>query len=116
PAQARTLYVATACLPEVTQTSCATTSLIWRSANAGTTWTQMGPVQGLVNRLAVDIRQTNTVYAAVGAFPAGPSLTAGFISGDILRSTNQGQVWTSMRGNLPPISVNALVIDPTSLP
>jgi uncharacterized protein (TIGR03437 family) len=110
-----TLFAATACLPEIAQTSCNASTQIWRSANSGTTWTQLPPVTGYVNRLAVDPRQTNTIYAAVGAYPGGPSAGAGLIPGDLLRSMN-GQPWTSIRGNLPDAPINAVVIDPTSVP
>jgi uncharacterized protein (TIGR03437 family) len=115
PAARATLYAATACLPEVVQTTCAPGSLMWRSANSGTTWTQLPPVTGYVTRLAVDPRQSNTVYATVGSFPAGPSASAGLVPGDVLRSMN-GQAWTSIRSNLPDTPVNAIVIDPNSLP
>ena len=111
-----TLYAATACLPEVVITSCPAVSIIWRSANSGQTWTQEGSVSGYVNRLAVDPRQTNTIYAAIGAFPGGPSLSAGYVRGDLLQSTTMGSTWNSIRTNLPNVSVNAVVIDPTSLP
>jgi uncharacterized protein (TIGR03437 family) len=116
PATRTTMYAATACLPEVMLTSCPATSIIWRSANSGQTWTQEGSVSGYVNRLAVDPRQTNTIYAAIGAFPGGPSLSAGYVRGDLLQSTNMGLTWNSIRTNLPNASVNAVVIDPTSLP
>lgn len=115
PASRSTLYAATACLPEVALVPCPEASLIWVSRNAGTSWVQVS-VTGLVNRLAVDPRQTNTVYAAVGGFPAGPSLSAGYVPGDLLRSTNGGAVWTSVRGNLPDAPVNTIIIDATSLP
>jgi uncharacterized protein (TIGR03437 family) len=116
PASRTTMYAATACLPEVVLTSCPATSIIWRSANSGQTWTQEGSVYGYVNRLAVDPRQTNTIYAAIGAFPGGPSLSAGYVRGDLLQSTTMGSTWVSIRTNLPNVSVNAVVIDPTSLP
>ena len=117
PAQRGILYAATACLPEVALTSCPTTnSLIWRSVNSGQSWTQTGSVSGYVSRLAVDPRQSATVYAAIGAFAAGPSLTAGYIQGDLQQSINGGTAWTSIRTNLPNVPVNAVVIDPTSLP
>ncbi|MBI2822108.1 MAG: hypothetical protein HYX74_07765, partial [Acidobacteria bacterium] len=116
PASRSTLYAATACLPEVALASCPATSLVWRSANGGASWVQLSPVPGLVNRLAVDPRQNNTVYAAIGAFPAGPSISAGLVPGDLLRSTDGGVTWVSVRGNLPRVPVNTIVIDPTSLP
>jgi len=116
PVQRTTLYAATACLPEIVLTSCPPVSLIWRSQNSGQTWTQTGSVSGYVNRLAVDPRQNNTVYAAVGGFPAGTSLSAGYVQGDLQQSINSGMTWTSIRTNLPNVPVNAVVIDPTSLP
>ncbi|MBI3939532.1 MAG: hypothetical protein HY315_01740, partial [Acidobacteria bacterium] len=116
PASRSTLYAATACLPEVALVSCPIVSWVWRSQNAGESWVQMTPVSGLVNRLAVDPRQNNTVYATIGAFPAGPSISAGFVPGDLLRSTNGGALWASVRGNLPLAPVNTVVIDPASLP
>ena len=116
PAQRTTLYAATACLPEVTLTSCAPVSSIWRSQNSGQTWSRMGSVSGYVNRLVVDPRQNNTVYAAIGGFPAGTSLSAGYLQGDFLQSTTGGATWISIRTNLPNVPVNAIVIDPTSLP
>jgi uncharacterized protein (TIGR03437 family) len=116
PASRATLYAATACLPEVAGTACPATSIIWRSANTGQTWTQEGSIAGYVNRMAVDPRQNNTVYAAVGAFPSGPSLSAGYSRGDMLQSTNMGVTWNSIKTNLPNVSINAVAIDPTSLP
>ena len=116
PGARSTLYAATACLPEVALVDCPVNSVIWRSANTGQTWVQVGSVPGLITRLAVDPRQTNTVYAAIGAFPAGPSISAGFLPGDLLQSTNGGGTWASVRGNLPRVPVNTIVIDPASLP
>lgn len=110
------LYAATACLPEIALVACPATSFIWRSPNSGQNWALASTVSGLVTRLAVDPRQANTLYAAIGAFPGGPSISAGFAQGDLLRSTNGGSVWLSVRGNLPHVPVNAIVIDPASLP
>ena len=115
PAQRTALYAATACLPEVTLTTCPSTSTIWRSANSGQTWIPMGSLSGYVNRLAVDPRQTNVIYAAIGAFPGGPSLSAGLLQGDLEQSTNGGTTWISIRGNLPNVPINAVLVDPTSL-
>jgi uncharacterized protein (TIGR03437 family) len=110
------LYAATACLPEIVPAAtCSPVSLIWRSTNGGTSWVQLNPVAGYVTSLAVDPRQLLTLYAAVGAFPGGASVAASMTKGDILQSAN-GQAWTSIRGNLPQTAVNAVVIDPNSLP
>jgi uncharacterized protein (TIGR03437 family) len=108
------LFAATACLPEVAvSATCSPVSLIWRSLNNGTSWTQINPVAGYVTSLASDPRQLLTLYAAVGAFPGGPSVVAGMTKGDILQSAN-GAGWTSIRGNLPKTGVNAVFIDPNS--
>src|SRR5262249_1558654 len=61
PSSRLTLYAATGCLPEVALISCPPGSLIWRSTNGGQSWVQVSPVPGLVNRLAIDPRQNNTV-------------------------------------------------------
>ena len=74
----------------------------------------MASVQGLVSRLAVDSRQVNTVYAAIGAFAGGPSASAGYFSGDLLRSTDGGASWLSVRNNLPRVPIHTIVVDPTS--
>lgn len=116
PASRTTLYAATACLPEVSAVACPSRSWVWRSANAGDTWVQVSVVNGFVNKLTVDSRQPNTIYAAIGAFPAGPGLLAGLTAGDLLQSTTAGTAWTSIRGNLPRTSINTVLIDPTSLP
>ncbi len=116
PAARSTLFAATACLPEVVLTSCPPISVVWRSTNAGQTWVQQSVVAGYVNKFAIDPRQSTRVYAAIGAFPAGPSHSAGLVPGDLLLSTNAGGVWTSLLGNLPRVPVNTIAIDPTSLP
>ena len=85
PASRQILYAATACLPELALSfSCPSNSFIWRSQNSGQSWTQRATVPGLVSRLAVDPRQANTVYAAMGAFAGGPSASAGYAAGDLL--------------------------------
>src|SRR5262249_55192614 len=55
-------------------------------------------------------------YAAIGAFPAGPSIPAGLSPGDLLLSTNAGGAWTSLLGNLPQTSINTVIVDPSSFP
>jgi uncharacterized protein (TIGR03437 family) len=105
PGSRTVLYAATACLLEASAVSCPELSFIWRSANSGNTWVQQTTVEGRVGRIVVDPRQSNTVYAAIRG-----------VSGDLLRSTNGGALWASVRANLPAGSVNDAVIDPSSLP
>jgi uncharacterized protein (TIGR03437 family) len=113
------LYAVTACLPEVATTgTCQAGSTIWRSTNYGSTWTRLGSLSGYVSDLAVDPRMSGAVYAAVGAFPGGPSSVGGYQAGDLLRTLN-GQsssqpTWTSLTSNLPRVPINAIMIDSSS--
>ena len=107
PSTSRTLmYAATACLPEVARITCPNNSFFWRSADSGTTWTALGPISGIVKRIAVDPRQPATVYVATGGYSAG----------DLLQSTNAGAAWTSVSNNLPDGSINSVIIDANSPP
>ena len=118
PSARQILYAATACLPEVTTTgACQAGSTIWRSTNYGSTWILLGSIPGYVSDLAVDPRQSGTIYAAIGAFPGGRSSVGGYQAGDLLR-TRDGQVsgrepnWISLMSNLPRVPINAIMIDP----
>ena len=118
PSARQIWYAATACLPEVTATgACPAGSTIWRSTNYGSTWIRLGSILGYVSDLAADPRQSGTIYAAIGAFPGGPSSVGGYQAGDLLR-TRDGQVsgrepnWMSLMSNLPRVPINAIMIDP----
>ncbi len=114
PAVRQTMYAATACLPDVAPagTRCAAASRIFRSTNGGVTWQQVSVVDGLVNRIVVDPRVAFQVYVTVGAYPGGPSTTAGLLSGQLLRSRDGAVTWEDIRSNLPDTLFNTLVIDP----
>ena len=116
PSSRTTIYAVTACLPEVALTSCPSQSWVWRSTNSGDTWIQMSTVAGFIDKLAVDPRQPARVYAAIGAFPGGPSVQASLVTGDLLLSPNNGITWISIRANLPKTSINSILIDAASLP
>ncbi|MCX7992359.1 MAG: hypothetical protein N2651_01690, partial [Fimbriimonadales bacterium] len=68
---------------------------IWRSTDGGNTWTQVSTVSAIWSDLAVSARDPSTgvrYYYAVGhGFP-----------GYLLRSSNRGQTWTTLRA---PFSV-----------
>jgi photosystem II stability/assembly factor-like uncharacterized protein len=62
---------------------------IYKSTDAGKTWTHLGLVDGQqIPALAVDPRDPNRVFAAVLGHPYGPSQERG-----IYRSTDGGQSW-----------------------
>jgi uncharacterized protein (TIGR03437 family) len=100
------LYAATACVAAISEVPCPASSVFWRSTNSGVTWTQVGPIPGIVTRIAVDPRITATVYASTG----------GASSGDVLVSTAGGGNWFSLANNLPDVSINSVIIDANVLP
>lgn len=54
-------------------------------------------------RLAVDPRNGNTIYASFG----------GFSTGNIWKSTDAGSTWTDVSGNLPAAPINGIAVHPT---
>lgn len=86
------------------------------SPNAATssspTWTRVG--QGTlpgrpVDQIAVDRSNWRIAYAAYGGFGAA---TPGN-SGHLFATTNGGQSWSDISGNLPDTPINSVVADPT---
>ena len=82
--------------------------------NANTTWTQLDPkVNVLPNRpiaqIAVDRSDYRTAYLAYDGFsdatPKNP--------GHVFKTTDGGQSWTDISGNLPDTSVNSVILDPS---
>ncbi|MSO19468.1 MAG: hypothetical protein EXQ56_03255 [Acidobacteria bacterium] len=116
PLARRFMYAATACIPPLAGAAgCPTISYIWRSTNSGQTWTQGAPVTGWVHQLAVDPRQTATVYATIGDPPFSAAGSRGE-AGDVLRSTDNALSWLSLRSNLPRGTLRSIAIDALSLP
>ena len=79
--------------------------LVSRSANSGATFTPLvtgNPGWPRVTReIFVDPADERTVYRAVAAFGTA----------QVLRSTDAGETWTSLDGDLPDIPVNVVVAD-----
>ncbi|MGH7753234.1 MAG: hypothetical protein ACREN5_10480, partial [Gemmatimonadales bacterium] len=121
PMARQIMFAATACLPEVTPLAiCTNDSNLWRSNNSGQVWVRAGILPGRVNRLAVDPRQPNVLYAAVGAFPGGPNASAGYSAGNLIRLSAAPPDGTltpvSIRANLPDVPINTILIDPSPAP
>ncbi|TRX60748.1 T9SS type A sorting domain-containing protein [Fulvivirga sp. M361] len=78
---------------------------VWRTKNgqnSNPSWTEVSNFSGTVNYIAVD--------------PKNPERVAIAASGSrVYLSTNAGNVWTNIRGNLPNISAQCLVFDDTDV-
>ncbi len=120
PLLRQVMYAATACLGTTVppESTCPATSRVYMSTNTGTTWTLMATVSGYVSRLAVDPGVVTAVYATIGAFPGGPNPAAGLEGGDVLviRSTGTTSTQTSVKGNLPSVPINAILVKGNSGP
>ncbi len=105
PRDARTYYVAAA------------GGGVWKTTNGGTHWTPMsdGPEWKFqqVSSLAVDPKQTSTVYAGTGDFHRGlfdNILAHGF---GVMKSTNGGVNWTALGADrFGNEAISKIVLDP----
>jgi uncharacterized protein (TIGR03437 family) len=77
-------------------------------AGTGATWSDRssGLPARVVTQIAVDPIDPATAYAAFSGFSAATP------SAHVFKTTNSGQSWTDISGNLPDIPVNTLVVDP----
>jgi len=77
---------------------------IYRSINGGTQWVQLANSPGSpVTDLAADPQHLGVVYASIGSF--------GNLE-QVFKSDNGGISWMNISGNIPPVPVNALAVDP----
>jgi photosystem II stability/assembly factor-like uncharacterized protein len=86
---------------------------VWVTTNAtaGTAAVWNKVTTGLPNRWVSEVFPTNatTAYLTYSGF-----LVSGGIPGHVFMTTNTGQSWTDVSGNLPNIPVNDIVVDPQS--
>ncbi|MFO0936555.1 MAG: autotransporter-associated beta strand repeat-containing protein, partial [Gemmataceae bacterium] len=72
----------------------------------GTSWAVRSlPITSEITSIAVDPANRDTVYVTLGTAP-------GRAGARIFRSTDAGQNWTDISGNLPLVPTNKIVIDP----
>lgn len=89
---------------------------VWRTADRGLTWQSVsGPEGGplpvrAVTDIVSDPLSAQTAYVAYSGFNS-----AGAGTGHVFRTTNGGQSWIDISGNLPDLPVNSLLIDPDSV-
>ncbi len=75
------------------------------STNGGTSWVErdMGLPLAYITRIITAPNDPSTAYVTYSGFVA---------SNKVFKSTNYGQTWTNISGNLPNIPVNCLVANP----
>jgi photosystem II stability/assembly factor-like uncharacterized protein len=78
-------------------------SVLYRSTDAGATWTTIASPGNVVTDLECDPAITGTVYATRSTFAAG---------NQIYKSTNAGATWFNISPGIPGISAHALAINP----
>ncbi len=83
---------------------------IYKSTDAGKTWTHLGLRDGLqIPALAIDPRDPNRVFAAVLGHPYGPNEERG-----LFRSTDGGQTWQKVIYKDENTGASDVEIDPSS--
>ena len=81
---------------------------VWRTANRGGVWTDISaglPVRW-VTRVTADAAGPLTVYVTLSGFGSDEHMA------HVYRSTDAGNTWTSIAGNLPDAPANDLLVDP----
>ncbi len=86
---------------------------IWKSTNAGTSWTPLTdelPQIG-VSGIAIDSNNSNVIYITTGDDDAGDSFSVG-----VFKSTDGGQTWqqTGLNPSNSPSSMNEIYMDPNN--
>ncbi|HYE95457.1 MAG TPA: hypothetical protein VD962_04565 [Rubricoccaceae bacterium] len=99
PSDSNTVYVSTAPI-----TTGASRTRLWKTVNAGASWTQVTGT--LPDRYLMDvaIHPTNPAIAYVVA--------SGWGAGHVFKTTDGGASWTDVTGVLPDAPTTAVVIDP----
>ena len=78
-------------------------------SGAGAIWTDIsaGLPHRFITRIAVDPANPMTAYVTLGGFSGSLNPSA-----HVFKTTNGGQTWADLSGNLPDIPVNQVVVDP----
>lgn len=82
---------------------------VWRTSNGGANWTKISeelPVRW-VTRLAVDPSDEEIVYVTLSGFRYDSYLP------HVYRSTDGGENWEDISGDLPDAPVNDIIVDPS---
>jgi len=81
---------------------------VWVTTNGGTNWTLInnGLVRRWVTRVTVHPDSANVCYVTLSGYRVDST------GAHIYRTTNYGNTWTSIAGNLPDAPINDVIIDP----
>ena len=83
---------------------------VWVTTNGGGGWTKInnGLPRRWVTRVAVHPDSANVCYVTLSGYKVDST------GSHIFRTTDFGNVWTSIRGNLPDAPINDVIIDPAN--
>ncbi len=82
---------------------------VWRSINAGGSWSEISaglPLRS-VTRVTADRTDPAAVYVTLSGFGSDEHLA------HVYRSPDRGDTWASIHGNLPDVPANDILVDPT---
>jgi hypothetical protein len=83
---------------------------VWRSLNAGTSWTDISAGLPLyyITRVTADPVDSTVVYVCQSGFGQDQHAP------HVFRGTGNGGAWTPINGNLPSAPANDLIVDPSN--
>lgn len=81
---------------------------VWVTTNGGTNWTKInsGLPYRWVTRVTIHPDSANVSYVSLSGYKIDTT------GSHIYRTTNYGSIWIPIRGNLPDVPVNDIIIDP----
>lgn len=116
-------FAATNGRPTVLESSFANNDLVWLGTNAGYVYLYQYTGSGFtgaeadtglpdryVTKIVASTTDANTAWVAFSGYNANTPSTPG----KVFKTTNKGQTWANVSGNLPDIPVSALAVDPAN--
>lgn len=81
---------------------------VWITDNGGANWTKVSGnlPRRWVTRVIADLWDANTAYVCLSGYRHFDDMA------HIYKTTDKGQTWTSVSGDLPDVPVNDLILDP----
>lgn len=82
---------------------------VWFTSNGGANWQKVSTTlpKRWITRAVADLWDKNTAYVCLSGFRHADDMA------HIYKTTDKGQTWTSVSGDLPDVPVNDLILDPT---